>query len=176
MEVNGTSPVADVGTESSSPENLQKSEGQRTVKGKVKRGKNLTKVGKGPDGKVRSRSARAGVQFPVCRVHRYLKKHVSKNMRVGGLSGVFAASVMEYLAAEVLELAGNAAKEHRTKRITPRHIMFAVRSDEELDCLIKATVAGGGVMPHIDDSLLSKSAQQKRLKQAHEGFLSFEDE
>lgn len=139
----------------------------RTMPGKDvygKNKKNKTKKGKmlkGKDGKSLSRAARAGVQFPVGRVHRYLKQYTSAGMRVGGTAAVYASSVMEYLAAEVLELAGNSAKEHKTKRITPRHLQLAIRGDEELDALIKATIAGGGVVPHIDKSLLTTKAKAK---------------
>merc|ERR1719330_1416117 len=114
-----------------------------------------------------SRSMRAGVHFPVGRIHRYLKQYITSHCRVGGTAGVYLAATMEYLCAEVLELAGNAAKDYKTKRITPRHLQLAIRGDEELDQLIMATIAGGGVIPHIDKHLLTKKTAGK-AKQAKE--------
>merc|ERR1719189_2564655 len=145
-------------------------------KGKAPHGKIPIKDGKvNKDGKKtklhgeRSRSVRAGVHFPVGRIHRYLKKYITARCRVGGTAGVFLAATMEYLCAEVLELAGNVASDYRTKRITPRHLQLAIRGDEELDYLVKATIAGGGVVPHIDKHLFTKksSGKSKSSKETH---------
>jgi histone H2A len=112
-------------------------------------------------GKSKSRSSRAGLQFPVGRVHRFLKQG-RFGKRIGAGAPVYLAAVMEYLSAEILELAGNAARDNKRTRIIPRHIQLAARNDEELNKLLgKVTVASGGVLPNIHAVLLPKKSAKK---------------
>ncbi|XP_043070336.1 uncharacterized protein LOC6571954 [Drosophila grimshawi] len=92
--------------------------------------KDAKKTGGKVKGKAKSRSNRAGLQFPVGRIHRLLRKG-NYAERVGAGAPVYLAAVMEYLAAEVLELAGNAARDNKKTRIIPRHLQLAIRNDEE---------------------------------------------
>ena len=101
-----------------------------------------------------NRKAKAGLQFPIGKVHRMMKTRTVANGRVGATAAVYGSAILEYLTAEILELAGNAAKDTKVKRITPRHVLLAIKGDEELDTLIKATIAGAGVLPHIHKSLV----------------------
>lgn len=109
--------------------------------------------------KAKSRSSRAGLQFPVGRIHRLLRKG-SYADRVGAGAPIYLAAVLEYLTAEIIELAGNAARDNNKSRITPRHIQLAVRNDEELSKLLTGvTISQGGVLPHIAPQLLPKTSK-----------------
>ncbi|CAN6334233.1 unnamed protein product, partial [Urochloa humidicola] len=60
-----------------------------------------------------------------------------------GGAPVYLSAVLEYLATEVLELAGNAARDNKKNRIVPRHIQLAVRNEELSKLLGAVTIAAG---------------------------------
>ncbi|KAF8342563.1 histone H2A-like protein [Cantharellus anzutake] len=132
--------------------------------GKGKGGKAGGKSGKtgGDDSKGSSRSVRAGLQFPVGRLHRMLKKG-NYALRIGAGAPVYLAAVLEYLAAEILELAGNAARDNKKARIVPRHLQLAIKNDEELNKLLGSVIISqGGVVPHIAQELLPSKTKVTR--------------
>ena len=111
-----------------------------------------------------SRSAKAGLQFPVGRVARFIRNQKVAT-RVGAGAPVYLAAVLEYLAAEVLELAGNAARDNQPRRNIPRPIQRAVRTDEELNKLLGGvTIASGGVLPNVHAVLIPKKSAKAAAK------------
>ncbi|NWS99125.1 H2A2 protein, partial [Mionectes macconnelli] len=108
----------------------------------------------------RSRSVKAGLQFPVSRVHRLLRRGNYAG-RIGSDAAVYLTAVIEYMITEVLEAAGIVAHEKKKRRILPRHIVLAVRMDNELDKFCACvTIAQGGVMPNILPQLLPKKTSR----------------
>lgn len=96
--------------------------------------------------KAESKQKRAGLMFPVSRVNRSIKAR-SKFKRVGGSAPVYATAVLEYLTAEILELAGNHTLSGKRKRVTPEDVVVAIRSDADLAKLC------GGVCTYVGDKL-----------------------
>uniref|UniRef100_H3A6T6 Histone H2A n=1 Tax=Latimeria chalumnae TaxID=7897 RepID=H3A6T6_LATCH len=114
--------------------------------------------------KAKSRSSRAGLQFPLGRVHRLLRKG-NYAERVGAGAPVYLAAVLEYLTAEILELAGNAARDNKKTRIIPWHLQLTIRNDEELNKLLSGiAIAQGGVLPNIQAVLLPKKTEKPKNK------------
>ncbi|KAJ2161066.1 histone H2A [Coemansia sp. RSA 552] len=113
----------------------------------------------------KSRSSKAGIQFPVGRIHRHLR-HGNYAQRIAAGAPVYLAAVLEYLTAEILELAGNAARDNKKTRIIPRHLQLAIRNDEELNKLLgNVTIAQGGVLPNIHATLLPQKAKKANPSQ-----------
>ena len=107
----------------------------------------------------------AGLQFPVAVVGQLLDGVTGGRASEG--AAVYMAAVLEYLAAEILELSGNAARDNRTSIIVPRHIFLAIRNDEELDRVYRGSIVEGGVLPgrrdlaEEDDGLAEGCARRR---------------
>ena len=108
--------------------------------------------------------SRAGFQFPVARVHRFSwKGHYAD--RIGSGARVYLAAALEYITVEILQLAGNAARENKKHRITPSQLRLAVCNDEELNKLMSGvTITQGGMLPNIQTALVPKRNEKGQKK------------
>ena len=112
-------------------------------------------------------STRAGLLFSIPKVLKLMKRD-RLAARVGKRPSVVMAAVMEYLSAEVLELAGNLVLERNKKRVTPRTIMLAISGDDELYKLAgsKAMFRESGVAPHIEAAMLRKKGGKEKKQES----------
>jgi histone H2A len=116
----------------------------------------------------KSKAIRAGLTFPPSRFQKQLKRGAYAP-RIGFGAGLYMAAIVEYLCAEVLELAGNAAKDNNRLRVSPRHVMLAVRNDDELNRLLdRVHIANSGVIPSVHRILLHTLEQRRRLQEKGE--------
>jgi len=144
--------------------NNQQQQNKNKNNNKEKNGNSQRIGGDGPRSKPVSRSKRAGVVFPVLQIHRLLKAR-NHSLQTRNGAAVYMAGVLEYLVAEIAELAGNAARDNKKRRITPRHIFLAIHNDEELNKLCEnVTIASGGAMPNLHQVLLPSKNSSQSLK------------
>ena len=92
-------------------------------------------------------NVRAGIVFPVGRIHKNLKKRAPKDQSRAGVGpAVYMGAVLEYLCAEVLELSGAKTREWGMNTINPRAMKVAIDEDRELKQLTRdCDMSGGGV-------------------------------
>lgn len=102
------------------------------------------------------KASRYALTFPPVRMRQALKLlHVATRYSPTGM--IYCAAVIQYLVAEIMELSGNACRDHKKNRVTPCHLMLAIRNDEELNRLLgKVTIPGGGVLPNVHSALVPK--------------------
>lgn len=103
-----------------------------------------------------SRRKQTKLLFPAYRVRRFLHDG-NYTKRIGRNAPAALAAVLEYLMIEILGLSGRIAKKFKSKRIQPRHLLLAIRLDDELNELLQhVIVAQGGVLPNIPKRRKSK--------------------
>lgn len=111
----------------------------------------------------KSMASRARLQFAPARARKILKSNGAN--RMGGDAPVYLAAVLEYLAAEMLELADNVARNNKRMRLFPRDLMLALHNDHELNLLMnqhKVDIVGSGSVPDPASSLAAKPKPTKR--------------
>ena len=120
--------------------------------------------GKASGNKQVSRSAKAGLSFPVGRIARMLKTG-RYSERVGVGAPVYLAAVLEYLVAEILEVGVTVCKAQKKNRLIPRHILLAIKEDPELEQFLQnTTIAQGGVRPSKKEATATvKKGQSQAL-------------
>ena len=98
-----------------------------------------------------SASAKAGLKFSVSRIGKDLAKFATTDTSpaIGAGAPVYLAAVLEFLCAEILELAGNIALDEESNKIAPHHITLAVKNNDDLNKLLGGvTIVTGGVGPN----------------------------
>ena len=121
------------------------------------------------------------MMYLVTRIHRQLRKGPYAS-RIGSCAPVFFAGVLDYLCGEILEIAGNQqpylnsdfsrgsnffsvgdlSRKQGKDKIVPRHVMLAIKNDQELDALLKGVLLqGAGVKPHIEPGLRKKEDDEE---------------
>lgn len=113
-------------------------------------------------------ATKAGLTFPAGRMLTHIRR-LTGAQRVAKNTAIYTAAVVEYLTAELLDIACTEAGQDKKhpKRITPRHIKLAIDKDKDMGRLVGDTVISqGGVLPYVDMALLPKKARE-RLQNAN---------
>jgi len=102
---------------------------------------------------------------------KYAKQH-SKAKIITKENSIAKAAVVEYMLAEILELASNHLSEvtkNKVKRIQPRNIQMAILNDDELHRMFRNVhIAEGGVASYIHRNLLHNNVKPKDMVAAVE--------
>lgn len=117
----------------------------------------------------KTRSEKAGLIFPVGRIHRIMKSRAPKcktadgklrSGRVSGNAAIYMATILEYLCNEVLDLTAESVKKTKTKRITPQIINTTIKNDEVLKQLFKdVNIVNSSEVGIYNEKLLTLSAK-----------------
>lgn len=113
-------------------------------------------------------SKRAEISFPVGRIKRYMKEY-DPGRRYSMKSAVYMATVLEYLMAEVFDIAVPHIKPTKKRIIKPKHIRHGIETDPEFKKLLGDVILPeGGVYPHINKFLFETRPTRKVTNEQNE--------
>ncbi len=131
--------------------------------------KSVTTFLKSKGGERQTAAVRAGLLFPPSRVRKFFANY---KRRVSETAPVYLAAILEYISAEILELAGNSARDANKKRIRVKDLYLAVEHDDGLCYLFRKLdiqLSGEGAIPDIHSALLPSKKKAKTTRKAVEG-------
>ena len=92
---------------------------------------------------------------------------------INPLAPIFFAGVVEYLAAEMLEISANYATDQKRVRITVRDLELSIHSDPDISVLchnLNICFLGGGRIPYIHSNLITE--RKRNFKRANPGVIA----
>ena len=113
-----------------------------------------------------SKSTRAGLQFPVGRIHGHMKR-MRKGLQTSSTASVAFAAVLEYTLAELFDIAAVDVRNNKRKRITAVNLNNAIHADDELKALFgRYLIAQGGTKSKQNKVFAAnrRARKEKRLK------------
>ena len=104
------------------------------------------------------KTKKAGLKVPPSRIRKIIADTCKQ--KIGATASVYCAAVVEYIIAEILQLAGNSTTDKKRKVLSSRDLFMAINQDEELHKLVKnklnIEILTGAVLPGIHSVLLPK--------------------
>ena len=108
-----------------------------------------------------SKSAKAGLTFPIARVNRYMRQKGGAR-RVGGSAPVFLTAILEYVTSELMDVAGQRTSKANRKTISDQDVSAAVRNDPDLSKLFAGhAIFMGDKVGKINEAITYKPAPVK---------------
>lgn len=106
-----------------------------------------------------SKSSRAGLTLSIARLNKRMKS-TGGLPRVGATAPVYLTAVLEYIAAEIMNLAAHECQKTKRKRITPEDLSLAIRADQQLNALCSnVAIYSGDKIKNISRALVPKHRQ-----------------
>lgn len=102
--------------------------------------KAVTRVTSNPG---RKEQVGSGLQMSLARIENHIRRILPSGYRVSGGTRTAATAVVEYLCAEIMELAGNQATDAKRITVMPEDIARAIMADKELSHIFSGVLVSG---------------------------------